>query len=62
MTVNSTLMHAFKLRAVCSCGLEMKWDGMVLLSDPPQYRHVCLECGKAEILSKNYPCIDFTEA
>lgn len=34
----------------CDCGGKMEWDGFVLTSNPPQYKHQCLTCGKVETL------------
>lgn len=33
----------------------MKWDGLELLSNPPQYRHRCPKCGKVETKNLVYP-------
>lgn len=37
----------------CGEGAMRHADGVALMSDPPQYRHVCTSCGYAQ----NYFCI-----
>lgn len=35
-------------RLFCECGGEMKFNGMELLSSPPQYDHYCEKCNATE--------------
>ena len=36
-------------------GGEMKGDGIVLTSNPPQYPHTCTDCGARKIFMSSYP-------
>ncbi len=40
-----------------NCSVFMKFSGVVLTSNPPQYPHVCPDCGHKETLRKSYPAI-----
>lgn len=31
------------IHKICKCGGEFKPDGMCLMSNPPQYPHICLK-------------------
>jgi hypothetical protein len=64
LMVKKTPVKTFRERLFCdTCGKEMESDGFVLTSSPPQYRHVCLGCGRAEtIRGKAYPRIVYEEA
>lgn len=43
------------------CGAEMTRKGQILMSHPPQYPHICPQCGHEETHLKGYPCVDFVE-
>ncbi len=33
-------------KKLCECGGELKWEGTVMTSYPPQYPYTCIKCGK----------------
>jgi hypothetical protein len=41
------------------CGEIMKFNGMSLMSSPPQYPHTCPECGYSVNLEMTYPTIEY---
>lgn len=41
------------------CGTEMDFLGQVLMSNPPQYPHVCPKCGSQRIMDAQYPRITY---
>ena len=41
------------------CGTEMEFEGKVLISDPPQYPHICPKCGTKKIMEAQYPHIEY---
>jgi len=43
------------------CGTEMRIQGFVFASDPPQYPYECPQCGYKETASDSYPRIDYVE-
>ena len=43
------------------CGTEMRTQGFVLTSYPPQYPYECQQCGYHETTSDSYPRIDYVE-
>lgn len=55
----------FVYRLYCDkCQSEMRWDAMTLTSNPPQYRHDCInpECDHTEtVIGKHYPAVDTIE-
>ncbi len=42
----------------CECGGEVSATGITLLSNPAQYEHRCVECGKEVNLMRLYPYIE----
>ncbi len=61
MLLRRSKLQAYRLSAICdSCKKgELKNDGTVLLSSPPQYPHICVKCGKQENLWDKYPTIEY---
>lgn len=51
----------YYMRLMCDCGSEMKHDGFMLASHPPQYPHFCPDCGKQETHGRVYPYIGHRE-
>ncbi|MBO5424418.1 MAG: hypothetical protein J6A25_02795 [Lachnospiraceae bacterium] len=51
------------VRYLCdNCNGEMKHtDGIVLMSNPPKYKHICSNCGEIEYLEEVYPTIRWIE-
>lgn len=41
------------------CGTEMEFEEKVLMSDPPQFPHVCPKCGERQIMNAQYPHIEY---
>ena len=59
--IKQTEVKVFKEKLICDdCGEEMKSTGVVLMTYPVQYPHVCL-CGKKTTLSEKYPRIAYEE-
>jgi len=47
----------YRVRFYCDkCDKEVKFNGYVGMTHPPQYLHNC-DCGKSYFLSKQYPTI-----
>ncbi len=44
----------------CQIG-KMRFDGIVLTSNPPQYPHQCNKCGHAQTFFEHYPHIEYVE-
>lgn len=57
------LKQPIEVKLFCDyCGEEMEATGGVLLSDPPQYVHVCPKCNaKQNIRNKQYPYIKYED-
>lgn len=63
MSIFSIPVDTFKEYLLCDdCSKKMRWDeaimqwnGMELLSSPPQYQHKCPKCGKRETKNRVYP-------
>lgn len=50
-------------RMVCSCGGAMRHTGECLASSPPQYPHICVDCGAIEnVRALIYPCLQYRVA
>lgn len=57
-----TRMIPVKKEMICDkCGGIMVPTGMCLMSNPPQYPHVCNGCGFTATYNKSYPTIEFEE-
>ncbi len=55
-------VKTYKVHAMCDklmCDGEMKHEGRALMSNPPQYPHICTECGNTENLREVYPRITY---
>jgi hypothetical protein len=50
-------LKPFGVRYVCKCGNEMEYTGQMLMSDPPQFVHLCNECNSKENLREKYPTV-----
>lgn len=60
--IKSTPAGVFIQRAYCDvCGEELEPEGMMLMTDPPQYPHKCTGCGAEEILQERYPKVSYRE-
>lgn len=46
---------------VCDdCGKQVKYiDGNMILTDPPKFKHNCIECGKEYVFNHKYPTIKY---
>lgn len=43
-------------KLICDCGGEMSATGEMLTSNPPQYPHLCKNCGtKENVWNRTYP-------
>ncbi len=64
MGIESTKIQMFtdKYRCdTCKTGY-MEWKGMTLMSDPPQYPHICDKCGTEKtFIGIHYPCQSYRE-
>jgi hypothetical protein len=47
------------VRMLCKCGGEMKPTGTCYTSYPPQYPHVCNQCGTNATYNVSYPEIRY---
>ena len=57
-----TNVNTVKVSLFCDvCGNEMLPNGKTLMSNPPQYQHVCKNGHKINIREKIYPYIDYVE-
>jgi hypothetical protein len=45
----------------CGKGYMKRANDTVLLSNPPQYEHICENCAHIETYSKSYPYIEFVD-
>lgn len=54
-------IREYVVHAMCECGGEFVPDGMVLMSSPPQYPHICNKCGASVTFNKKYPSIEYEE-
>ena len=54
-------VRTIMIHKMCKCGGEFKPDGMCLMSNPPQYPHICLKCGERETFTSKYPKLDYIE-
>lgn len=43
------------------CDGEMKFNGSVLMSNPPKYQHECPKCGMISNERQKYPAIEYVE-
>lgn len=52
-------MKTYEVRLLCEeggCDGEMKWTEVALMSNPPQYPHVCSKCrAKQTLVNRRYP-------
>lgn len=55
MTETKKEVKTYLVNATCDCGGVMVFQGISLLSHPPQYPHKCQLCDKVENLSDMYP-------
>lgn len=46
----------------CGKGYMKRANNTVLLSNPPQYEHICENCAHIETYSKSYPYIEFVDS
>lgn len=44
---------------VCEEGRMKRDGGIVLMSEPPQYPHVCDKCGARQLFENSYPYITY---
>lgn len=45
----------FIRRAICKCGGELTFIGMVMCSAPAKFQHICKACWNVQALDKEYP-------
>lgn len=50
-----TETRTFKVKVYCDCGGEYAFNGNANLADPPQYVHVCPDCGHTTTFPDTYP-------
>ena len=54
-------VKAYKICAICECGGEYEYQGMVLTTYPAQYPHICNRCGKVNTFLSAYPKMEYEE-
>lgn len=54
-----TPMQAVRVTLECDCGTEMTFDGMMLPTAPPMYRHFCKSCGAKHNARAPFPTTAF---
>lgn len=60
MTEKATKVETFRIEYICDeCGKDsMKWNGITLTSNPPQFPHRCPTCGADKtFMAVHYPYI-----
>lgn len=60
-TIRHDEVHTVVSTLLCECGGTMVPDGRCLTTSPPQYLHVCEDCGESENYRKMYPCIEYVQ-
>ena len=57
-----TQVRTYNVRLYCDCGEELAWNGLGLLTNPPQFPHTCPKCGFTTTLPEHYPAETTVEA
>jgi DNA-directed RNA polymerase subunit RPC12/RpoP len=59
-TIRKQEVRTFILNLLCDeCGGQMVFKGDGLLTYPPKFPHICMECGKEVITDKIYPATEY---
>ena len=59
-TIRKQEVRTFVLNLLCDeCGGQMVFKGDGLLTYPPKFTHICMECGKEVITDKVYPATEY---
>ena len=59
-TIRKQEVRTFVLNLLCDdCGGQMVFKGDGLLTYPPKFTHICMECGKEVITDKVYPTTEY---
>ena len=58
--INTKEVRVFMDELICDyCGAKMESSGVVLMSDPPMFEHICPKCGKKACPREKYPSIRY---
>ena len=59
-TIRKQEVRTFILNLLCDkCGSQMVFKGNGLMTYPPKFPHICMECGKEVITDKIYPATEY---